>query len=169
MDHRFTARAIKVLELAQYEARALEHNYVGTEHLLLGLIHEGEAVAARALMSLGIDLATVRNRVEAMIGPENDNAGNAFVYTPRAKRVMELASEEAQSLNHNYIGTEHILLGLIRENEGIAAKVLISLGADLDIVRETVIEMLGGEQAETGNESGAANTAHKKSNTPVLN
>ena len=148
MDHRFTARAIKVLELAQYEARALEHNYVGTEHLLLGLIHEGEGVAARALMSLGIDLATVRNRVEAMIGPENDNAGNAFVYTPRAKRVMELASEEAQSLSHNYIGTEHILLGLIRENEGIAAKVLISLGADLDIVRETVIEMLGGEQAE---------------------
>jgi ATP-dependent Clp protease ATP-binding subunit ClpC len=169
MDHRFTARAIKVLELAQYEARALEHNYVGTEHLLLGLIHEGEGVAARALMSLGIDLATVRNRVEAMIGPENDNAGNAFVYTPRAKRVMELASEEAQSLSHNYIGTEHILLGLIRENEGIAAKVLISLGADLDIVRETVIEMLGGEQAEAGSEGGAANTAHKKSNTPVLN
>jgi len=169
MDHRFTARAIKVLELAQYEARALEHNYVGTEHLLLGLIHEGEGVAARALMSLGIDLATVRNRVEAMIGPENDNAGNAFVYTPRAKRVMELASEEAQSLSHNYIGTEHILLGLIRENEGIAAKVLISLGADLDIVRETVIEMLGGEQVEAGSESNATSASHKKNNTPVLN
>ena len=171
MNNRFTSRAIKVLELAQYEARQLGQTYVGTEHLLLGLIHEGEGIAARALTSLGIDLITVHNRLENMVGPSDDTA-EAFSYTPRAKRVMELAVVEAQSLGHNYIGTEHILLGLIRENEGIAAKVLISLGADLDIVRETVIDMLGGEQYDSGSAAdGSSSGQHHytgKSATPTL-
>lgn len=171
MNNRFTARAIKVLELAQYEAGELGQNYIGTEHLLLGLIHEGEGIAARALISLGIDLLTVHNRLESILGPVDESQGERFSYTPRAKRVMELAIDEAQSLGHNYIGTEHILLGLIRENEGIAAKVLISLGADLDIVRETVIDMLGGEQydASAGESGQAGSHGHPmRSATPTL-
>lgn len=172
MNNRFTARAIKVLELAQYEAGELGQNYIGTEHLLLGLIHEGEGIAARALMSLGIDLLTVHNRLESMIGPIDESQEGRFSYTPRAKRVMELAIDEAQSLGHNYIGTEHILLGLIRENEGIAAKVLISLGADLDIVRETVIDMLGGEQYDAstaeGGQTGGSHSHQTRSATPTV-
>ena len=171
MNNRFTARAIKVLELAQYEAGELGQNYIGTEHLLLGLIHEGEGIAARALISLGIDLLAVHNRLESILGPVDESQGERFSYTPRAKRVMELAIDEAQSLGHNYIGTEHILLGLIRENEGIAAKVLISLGADLDIVRETVIDMLGGEQydASTGESGQSGSHSHpSRSATPTV-
>lgn len=170
MNSRFTGRAIKVLELAQYEARELGQNYVGTEHLLLGLIHEGEGIAAKALISLGIDLVAVHNRLEGMLVPPDENEEDTFSYTPRAKRVMELAINEAQSLGHNYIGTEHILLGLLRENEGIAAKVLISLGADLDIVRDTVLDMLGGEQYDTGagNESSQNGNHSARSNTPTL-
>jgi len=170
MNSRFTGRAIKVLELAQYEARELGQNYVGTEHLLLGLIHEGEGIAAKALLSLGIDLLAVHNRLESILGPVDESEEDTFSYTPRAKRVMELAINEAQSLGHNYIGTEHILLGLLRENEGIAAKVLVSLGADLDIVRDTVLDMLGGEQYDTGagNESSQNGNHSARSNTPTL-
>ena len=150
MTNRFTGRALKVLEFAQYEAQELEQNFIGTEHILLGLLHEGEGIAARALRSLGLDFGHVRTRVEDMLGGREMEERRASYYTDRAKRVMELAVEEARSFGHNYIGTEHILLGLIRENEGVAAHVLISLGADLDIVRATVIDMLGGthENAE---------------------
>ncbi|MFC2287358.1 MAG: Clp protease N-terminal domain-containing protein, partial [Selenomonas sp.] len=150
MTNRFTGRALKVLEFAQYEAQELEQNFIGTEHILLGLLHEGEGIAARALRSLGLDFGHVRTRVEDMLGGREMEERHASYYTDRAKRVMELAVEEARSFGHNYIGTEHILLGLIRENEGVAAHVLISLGADLDIVRATVIDMLGGthESAE---------------------
>ena len=150
MTNRFTGRALKVLEFAQYEAQELEQNFIGTEHILLGLLHEGEGIAARALRSLGLDFGHVRTRVEDMLGGREMEERRASYYTDRAKRVMELAVEEARSFGHNYIGTEHILLGLIRENEGVAAHVLISLGADLDIVRATVIDMLGGthESAE---------------------
>lgn len=169
MDSRFTARAAKVLELAQYEAQELGHNYVGTEHLLLGLVHEGEGVAARALRSLGIDPDTVKSKVEAVIGQGGGGTEASFSYSPRAKRVMELAFAEARSLGHNYIGTEHILLGLIRENEGLAAKVLIALGAELDSVRDTVIEMLGGGSRQ-GRGKGEGNSMSKgKSKTPTLN
>ena len=144
MTNRFTNRALKVLEFAQYEAQELEQIFIGTEHILLGLLHEGEGVAARALRSLGLDLGHVRTRVEGMMSDWELEERRASYYTERAKRVMELAVEEARSFGHSYIGTEHILLGLIRENDGVAARVLISLGADLDIVRATVIDMLGG-------------------------
>ncbi len=175
MNNRFTTRAIRVLEYAQYEAQDLEQNYIGTEHLLLGLLHEGEGVAARALRSLGMDFDTVRDRVENVMDAEEEKPANNIYYTPRAKRVMELAVDEARALGHNYIGTEHILLGLIRENEGVAARVLISLGADLDIVRATVIEMLGGaqEDAPTGENSGytarTGNRGNANPATPLLN
>ena len=171
MNNRFTSRAIKVLEYAQYEAQDLEQNYIGTEHLLLGLLHEREGIAARALHAMGIDFETVRHRVEAVLSDAEEYGARDLYYTPRAKRVMELAVSEARSFGHNYIGTEHILLGLIRENEGIAARVLISLGADLDIVRETVVDMLGGAQEEPpaenlphGSRERAGSTA-----TPLLN
>ena len=171
MNNRFTARAIRVLEYAQYEAQDLEQNYIGTEHLLLGLLHEGEGVAARALRSLGLDFDTVRNRVEAVIDEEGAYPAKNPYYTPRAKRVMELAVEEARSFGHNYIGTEHILLGLIRENEGVASRVLVSLGADLDIVRSKVIDMLGGMQEEPGENPGYTTRANRNANTttPLLN
>jgi ATP-dependent Clp protease ATP-binding subunit ClpC len=173
MNNRFTARAIKVLEFAQYEAQDLEQNYIGTEHLLLGLLHEGEGIAAQSLYSLGIDFDTVRNRIEAVMGSEKEMPEHAnFFYTPRAKRVMELAVDEARSFGHSYIGTEHILLGIIRENEGIAARVLISLGADLDIVRTTVVGMLGGQQDgandDRDDKDGGAVGHAARSTTPVL-
>lgn len=167
MNSRFTTRAIKVLELAQYEAQELGHNYVGTEHLLLGLIREGEGIAAKALLSLEIDLDTVRSQVEEIIG-HGKGANEGFSYTPRAKRVMELALAESQELGHNYIGTEHILLGLIREDEGVAARVLSALGADVESVRDVVIDMLGGSAAQSGNPEGGKNTAKKATDTPTL-
>lgn len=169
MNSRFTARAIKVLELAQYEAKELGHNYVGTEHLLLGLIREGEGVAAKALLSLEIDLDLVRKQIEAMIG-QGDGSNEEFSYTPRAKRVMELAVAESQELGHNYIGTEHILLGLIHENEGVAAKVLSALGAEVESVREVVIDMLGGQSAQSGSGNSEGKVSSKKTmHTPTLN
>ncbi|MFA6849964.1 MAG: ATP-dependent Clp protease ATP-binding subunit [Selenomonadaceae bacterium] len=173
MNNKFTARAIKVLEFAQYEAQDLEQNYIGTEHLLLGLLHEGEGIAAQSLYSLGIDFDTVRNRIEAVMGSEKEMPEHAnFFYTPRAKRVMELAVDEARSFGHSYIGTEHILLGIIRENEGIAARVLISLGADLDIVRTTVVGMLGGQQDDANDDrddkDGGTASHAARSTTPVL-
>jgi ATP-dependent Clp protease ATP-binding subunit ClpC len=141
---KFTERAQKVVVLSQEEARRLGHNVVGTEHILLGLCAEGEGVAARALQSMGISLDKVRSEVEKVIGRGEGNPVGQPTFTPRAKRVLELAFDEARNLGHTYIGTEHILLGLIREGEGVAAQVLKNLGADVDKVRRTVIELLGG-------------------------
>ncbi len=131
MFERFTDRARRVVVLAQEEARLLNHNYIGTEHILLGLIHEGEGVAAKALESLGISLEAVRAQVEEIIGHGGPAPSGHIPFTPRAKKVLELSLREALQLGHNYIGTEHILLGLIREGEGVAAQVLVKLGADL--------------------------------------
>ena len=142
MFERFTDRARRVVVLAQEEARTLNHNYIGTEHILLGLIHEGEGVAARALKSLGISLQAVRQQVEEIIGQGQQPLSGHFPFTPRAKKVLELAWREAQQLGHNYIGTEHILLGLIHEGEGVAAQVLVNLGAGLEPVRQQVVDLL---------------------------
>jgi len=141
---RFTDRAHRVVVLAQEEARMLNHNYLGTEHLLLGLVHEGEGVAARALESLGISLRAVRQQVYEMIGQGQQPPAGHIPFTPRAKKVMELAQREANDLGHNYVGTEHLLLGLVREGEGVAAQVLVKLGADLAGVRQQVIHLLHG-------------------------
>jgi ATP-dependent Clp protease ATP-binding subunit ClpC len=130
--------------LAQEEARMLNHNYIGTEHILLGLIHEGEGVAAKALESLGISLEAVRQQVEEIIGQGQQAPSGHIPFTPRANKVLELASQEGLQLGHNYIGTEHILLGLIREGEGVAAQILVKLGADLNRVRQQVIQLLHG-------------------------
>jgi len=128
MFERFTDRARRVLVLAQEEARLLNHNFIGTEHILLGLIHEGEGVAAKALESLGISLEAVREKVEETIGPAGSSTTGSPPFTPRAKKVLELSLREALQLGHNYIGTEHMLLGLVREGEGVAVQVLVSLG-----------------------------------------
>jgi ATP-dependent Clp protease ATP-binding subunit ClpC len=154
--------------LAQEEARLLNHNFIGTEHILLGLIHEGEGVAAKALESLGISLEAVREKVDELIGPATTPAAGSPPFTPRAKKVLELSLREALQLGHNYIGTEHMLLGLVREGEGVAARVLISLGADLSRVRQQVIQILsgyqnrdtagasvGGQSAQTENSAGS--------------
>jgi ATP-dependent Clp protease ATP-binding subunit ClpC len=141
---RFTDRARRVLVLAQEEARLLNHNFIGTEHILLGLIQEGEGVAAQALESLGISLVAVRSKVAESVGPAAAGATGSPPFTPRAKKVLELSLREALQLGHNYIGTEHLLLGLVREGEGVAAKVLVSLGADLPRVRRQVIAALEG-------------------------
>ncbi|HOA88403.1 MAG TPA: ATP-dependent Clp protease ATP-binding subunit [Propioniciclava tarda] len=148
MFDRFTDRARRVIVLAQDEARMLNHNYIGTEHLLLGLIHEGEGVAAKALESLGISLEAVREQVEEIIGQGQQAPTGHIPFTPRAKKVLELSMREALQLNHPYIGTEHILLGLIREGEGVAAQVLIKLGAGLNRVRNQVLQLLSGFQGE---------------------
>ena len=154
MFERFTDRARRVVVLAQEEARMLNHNYIGTEHILLGLIHEGEGVAAKALESLGISLEGVRQQVEEIIGQGQQAPSGHIPFTPRAKKVLELSLREALQLGHNYIGTEHILLGLIREGEGVAAQVLVKLGADLSRVRQQVIQLLSGYQG--GKEPAAA-------------
>ena len=148
MFERFTDRARRVVVLAQEEARMLNHNYIGTEHILLGLIHEGEGVAAKAMESLGISLEAVRSQVEEIIGQGQQAPSGHIPFTPRAKKVLELSLREALQLGHNYIGTEHILLGLIREGEGVAAQVLIKLGADLARVRQQVIQLLSGYQGK---------------------
>ncbi|MCP2342858.1 ATP-dependent Clp protease ATP-binding subunit [Actinomadura rupiterrae] len=161
MFERFTDRARRVVVLAQEEARMLNHNYIGTEHILLGLIHEGEGVAAKALESLGISLEAVRQQVEEIIGQGQQAPSGHIPFTPRAKKVLELSLREALQLGHNYIGTEHILLGLIREGEGVAAQVLVKLGADLNRVRQQVIQLLHGysggkEPASSGGPSESA-------------
>jgi hypothetical protein len=148
MFERFTNRARRVVVLAQEEARVLNHNYIGTEHLLLGLIHEGEGVAARALESLGVSLEAVRAQVEEIIGEGTEAPTGHIPFTPRAKRVIELSLREARQLRHNYVGTEHILLGLVREGQGVAAQVLVKLGADLPRVRQEVVQLLAGGKAE---------------------
>jgi hypothetical protein len=150
MFERFTDRARRVVVLAQEEARMLNHNYIGTEHILLGLIHEGQGVAATALQSLGISLEAVRQQVEQILGQGQQAPSGHIPFTPRAKKVLELSLREAHQLGHYYIGTEHILLGLIREGEGegVAAQVLVRLGADLNRVRQQVIQLLHGHQGK---------------------
>src|SRR5579859_7432520 len=140
MFERFTDRARRVVILAQEEARRLKHNYIGTEHILLGLIREGEGVAAVTLKALGISPDPVRQQVEEIIGRGQETPQGHIPFTPRAKKVLELSLRESNQLGHNYIGTEHILLGLIREGHGVAAKVLVKLGAELNKVRQQVIE-----------------------------
>jgi ATP-dependent Clp protease ATP-binding subunit ClpC len=154
MFERFTDRARRVVVLAQEEARMLNHNYIGTEHILLGLIHEGEGVAAKALESMGISLESVRQQVEEIIGQGQQAPSGHIPFTPRAKKVLELSLREALQLGHNYIGTEHILLGLIREGEGVAAQVLVKLGADLNKVRQQVIQLLSGFQGKEPSAAG---------------
>jgi ATP-dependent Clp protease ATP-binding subunit ClpC len=141
---RFTDRARRVLTYAQEEARQLNHSFIGTEHLLLGLIREEEGVGTQALQSLGISSQAVRDEVEETIGTAGTVPGGAPAFTPRAKKVLELALREALQLNHSYIGTEHILLGLVREGEGVAATVLVRLGADLPRVRQEVNDLMSG-------------------------
>ncbi|QCX28712.1 ATP-dependent Clp protease ATP-binding subunit [Nocardioides jishulii] len=161
MFERFTDRARRVVVLAQEEARMLSHNYIGTEHILLGLIHEGEGVAAKALESLDISLEAVRAQVEEIIGQGQQAPSGHIPFTPRAKKVLELSLREALQLGHSYIGTEHILLGLIREGEGVAAQVLQKLGADLNRVRQQVIQLLSGFQGKetAGASAGASSSA----------
>jgi ATP-dependent Clp protease ATP-binding subunit ClpC len=173
MFERFTDRARRVLVLAQEEARLLNHNFIGTEHILLGLIHEGEGVAAKALESLGVSLEAVREKVEETIGPAGSSTTGSPPFTPRAKKVLELSLREALQLGHNYIGTEHMLLGLVREGEGVAAQVLVSLGADLSRVRQQVIQLLSGYQSPGGKEgaaagAGASSGQEAPSGSPVL-
>jgi ATP-dependent Clp protease ATP-binding subunit ClpC len=148
MFERFTDRARRVVVLAQEEARMLNHNYIGTEHILLGLLREGEGVAAKALESLGVSLEAARQQVEQKIGHGQRAPEGHIPFTPRAKKVLELSLREALQLGHDYIGTEHILLGLIREGEGVAAQVLVRLGADLNRVRQQVIQELHSRPAE---------------------
>src|SRR5690625_2237299 len=152
MFERFTDRARRVVVLAQEEARMLNHSYIGTEHILLGLIHEGDGVAAKALQSLDVSLGAVREQVREIIGQGQQAPSGHIPFTPRAKKVLELSLREALQLGHNYIGTEHILLGLIREGEGVAAQVLVQLGADLNRVRQTVIQLLSGYQGSGAGE-----------------
>src|ERR1700741_3657163 len=156
MFERFTDRARRVVVLAQDEARMLNHGYIGTEHLLLALIHEGEGVAARALEAMGISLDAVRQQVETIIGRGTEQVSGHIPFTPRAKRVLELSLRESSQLGHAYIGTEHILLGLIREGQGVAAKVLVQLGADLNRVRQQVIQLLHGHAGEEAAREGGA-------------
>jgi ATP-dependent Clp protease ATP-binding subunit ClpC len=142
MFERFSDRARRVVVLSQEEARLLNHNYIGTEHILLGLVHEDEGVASRALRSLGIRLGAVRQQVEEIIGQGGSSPSGHIPFTPRAKKVLELSLREALQLGHNYIGTEHILLGLVREGEGVAAQVLVKLGANLPTVRARVLQLV---------------------------
>src|SRR5579862_4444762 len=170
MFERFTERARRSMVLAQEEARRLGHNYIGTEHLLLGVIHEGEGVAAKSLEQLGISLEAVREKVEETIGLSGTAPTGSPPFTPRAKKVLELSLREALQLGHNYIGTEHMLLGLVREGEGVAAQVLVSLGADLARVRQQVIQLLSGYQGKesVGASTGPSSSEGTPSGSPVL-
>ena len=183
MFDRFTDRAKKVMSFARQEAMKFNHEYIGTEHILLGLVQEGSGVAANVLKNMSIDLEKIRHEVEKIVktGPSMVTMGQ-LPFTPRAKKVLELSLEEASQLSHNYIGTEHLLLGLIRENEGIAAQVLMNLGVKLDEVREEVLEFLGasesGEDDGDGPEQGSggagggsgsgSTSGNTKSKTPAL-
>jgi ATP-dependent Clp protease ATP-binding subunit ClpC len=147
MFERFTDRARRVVVFAQDEARGLNHNWIGTEHLLLAVIREGHGVGAKALESMQISLDAARQQVESIIGRGQEPVGDGHIaFTPRAKKVLELSLHEAQQLGHDYIGTEHILLGLIREGDGVAAQVLVNLGSDLNRARQQVIQLLHGRQ-----------------------
>ena len=160
MFERFTDRARRVLVLAQEEARDLNHAFIGTEHILLGLIREGEGVAAKALDALGVTFDVVREKVEEAIGTNSNPSPGSPPFTPRAKKVLELSLREALQLGHSYIGTEHMLLGLVREGDGVAAQVLNELGADMARVRTQVIQMMTGQ---AGKESGASASTGAKS------
>ncbi|MBN2909238.1 ATP-dependent Clp protease ATP-binding subunit [Polycladomyces sp. WAk] len=162
MFGRFTERAQKVLALAQEEAVRLGHSNIGTEHILLGLVREGEGIAAKALIGLGLGLEKIQNEVESLIGRGQGQPTN-IAYTPRAKKVIELSMDEARKLGHTYVGTEHILLGLIREGEGVAARVLNNLGVSLNKARQQVLQLLGSNEAVTSHQSGGAGA-----NTPTL-
>ncbi|MBI4396195.1 MAG: ATP-dependent Clp protease ATP-binding subunit, partial [Elusimicrobia bacterium] len=168
MSNRFTERAQRVILIAQEEAKRLNHDYVGTEHLLLGLIALGEGVAAQVLANLGVDLRRVRVEIEKIVGTgDNVMLLGEIPFTPRAKKVLELAVEEAQNMGHNYVGTEHLLLGLIREEEGVAARVLENIGVRLDVVREEVISLLGEGHAQAPPHA-QTSTTRTKSKTPTL-
>ncbi|MFT7463658.1 MAG: ATP-dependent Clp protease ATP-binding subunit ClpC, partial [Pseudohongiellaceae bacterium] len=181
MFDRFTDRARKVMNLAKAEAQRLNHEYIGTEHILLGLVQEGSGVAANVLRGMGIDLKHIRTEVEKLVkGSATMVPMGNLPFTPRAKKVLELSLEEASQLGHNYIGTEHLLLGLIKESEGIAARVLTNLTVKLEDVREEVLEFLGGPQQEGAEEGGEAVTEGEevdpgqsprgaKGKTPALN
>ncbi|MCK4961360.1 MAG: NDP-hexose 4-ketoreductase, partial [Anaerolineales bacterium] len=167
MFNRFTERARKVIILAKEEAKRFNHDYIGTEHILLGLIREGEGVASAVLQNMGLSLDKIRLEIEKLVqpGPATVVSGD-IPFTPRAKRVVELSMEEARGLGHNYIGTEHLLLGLLREGEGMAAQVLLGLGLDLDKVRNEVLELLG--QGIPGQQAQAGPGTKVKSKTPAL-
>ena len=179
MYERFTDRARKVMQLANQEAQRFNHEYIGTEHILLGLVKEGSGVAANVLKNLEVDLRKIRLEVEKLVqsGPEMVTVGK-LPQTPRAKKVIEYSMEEARNLNHSYVGTEHILLGLLREQEGVAAQVLMNLGLKLEDVREEVLNLLGHglEGAEVGERGGRAGESESpassgksgKSKTPAL-
>ena len=173
MFERFTEKAIKVIMLAQEEARRLGHNFVGTEQVLLGLIGEGTGVAAKTLKSMGVNLKDARTEVEKIIGRGSGFVAGEIPFTPRAKRVLELSWDEARQLGHNYIGTEHLLLGLIREGEGVAARVLENLGVDLNKVRSNVVKMLGeskpsGSGSSSGSTTSSTASSSGKTKTPSL-
>ncbi|MFT4188556.1 MAG: ATP-dependent Clp protease ATP-binding subunit [Aeromicrobium sp.] len=168
MFERFTDRARRVVVLAQEEARLLSHNYIGTEHILLGLIREGEGVAAKALESLDISMDAVRTQVEEVIGQGQQAPSGHIPFTPRAKKVLELSLREALQLGHSYIGTEHILLGLIREGEGVAAQVLVKLGADLNRVRQQVLQLVQGFQGKEPETAGAPSGEQAPQGSTVL-
>src|SRR5262245_20973971 len=171
MSNRFTERAQRVILIAQEEAKRLNHDYVGTEHILLGLIALGEGVAAQVLANLGVDLRRVRSEIEKIVGTgDNVMLLGEIPFTPRAKKVLEYAVEEAQHMGHSYVGTEHLLLGLIREEEGVAARVLENLGLRLDVVREEVLNLLGeGQTPRVGQpQPPASSGARTKSKTPTL-
>ena len=160
MFGRFTQRVQKVFLLAQEEAKSFNHNVIGTEHILLGLVREGGGIAAKVLISMGVDLNRIRMEIEKLIGRGNAQlVSQSISYTPRVKKVIELAIEEGQNLGHNYVGTEHLLLGLIREGEGIAAQVLNNLGVDLAKARKAVLDMLGSVQGPLPESKGQAGTA----------
>ena len=164
MFERFTERARQVVVLAQDEARALKHNYIGTEHILLGLLREEEGLAARVLESLDITVEEVRAQVARIVGQGDEVTTGQIPFTPRAKKVLELALREALSLGHNYIGTEHILLGLVRENEGVAARILLDFDADAEKIRNEIIRMLSGpgrRQAGAGAPAGEKTKSSK--------
>src|ERR1700749_3307937 len=160
---RFTERARQVVVLAQEEARTLKHNYIGTEHILLGLLREEEGLAARVLESLDITVERVRSQVVRIVGSGEEVTSGQIPFTPRANKVLELALREALSLGHNYIGTEHILLGLVRENEGVAARILLDFDADSDKIRNEVIRMLSGPGGRRQGGSGGGQGEGKKS------
>src|SRR5262245_32364152 len=169
MSNRFTERAQRVILIAQEEAKRLNHDYVGTEHLLLGLIALGEGVAAQVLANLGVDLRRVRSEIEKIVGTgDNVMLLGEIPFTPRAKKVLELAVEEAQNMGHNYVGTEHLLLGLIREEEAVAARVLENIGVRLDVVREEVISLLGEGHQGGGQQQHHQAAPRTKSKTPTL-
>ncbi len=169
MYERFTDRARKVMQLANQEAQRLNHEYIGTEHILLGLVKEGSGVAANVLKNLDIDLRKIRLEIEKIVqsGPDMVTMGK-LPQTPRAKKVIEYSIEEARNLNHNYVGTEHLLLGLLREQEGVAAQVLMNLGLKLEDVREEVLNLLGHNMDSGESSGGGERTASKgKSKTPT--